>query len=136
MTYTFVKDITREMIDETLSSFFEENDICDLSRQKILKRVVSDAFDLDGWDEAETLVGALDERLNGNTISGHAIAQEPQGIPNPFGLTRFMYRSKNIVIGKSTAVLNTANILITAIVNIYKTFNLDLPHLKTAFLPF
>ena len=62
MTYTFVKDITNDMIDETLSSFFEENDLCDLSRQKILERVVSDAFDLDSWDEAETLVGALDEK--------------------------------------------------------------------------
>ena len=26
MTYTFVKDITNDMIDETLSSFFEENE--------------------------------------------------------------------------------------------------------------
>lgn len=62
MTYTFVKDITNDMIDETLSSFFEENDLCDLSRQKIMERVVSDAFDLDSWDEAETLVGAMDEK--------------------------------------------------------------------------
>ena len=62
MTYTFVKEITSEMIDETLNSFFEEHDICDLSRQKILERVVSDAFDLDSWDEAEILVGALDEK--------------------------------------------------------------------------
>ena len=62
MTYTFVKDITNDMIDETLNSFFEENDLCDLSRQKIMERVVSDAFDLDSWDEAETLVGALDEK--------------------------------------------------------------------------
>lgn len=62
MTYTFVKDITKDMIDETLNSFFEENDICDLSRQKILERVISDAFDLDGWDEAATLVEAMDTK--------------------------------------------------------------------------
>ena len=68
MTYTFVKDITNDMIDETLNSFFEENDICDLSRQKILERVVSDAFDLDGWDEAETLVAAMDKRQQENLL--------------------------------------------------------------------
>ena len=68
MTYTFVKEITSEMIDETLNSFFEEHDICDLSRQKILERVVSDAFDLDGWDEAETLVKAMDERQQENLL--------------------------------------------------------------------
>lgn len=62
MTYTFVKDITNDMIDKTLDSFFEENDLCDLSRQKIMERVVSDAFDLDSWDEANTLIEAMDTK--------------------------------------------------------------------------
>lgn len=62
MTYTFVKDITNDMIDNTLSNFFEENDVSDLSRQVIMERVVSDAFDLDSWDDGETLIKAMDEK--------------------------------------------------------------------------
>lgn len=68
MTYTFVKDITNDMIDETLGSFFEENDLCDLSRQKIMERVVSDAFDLDNWDDGETLINAMDEEQQENLL--------------------------------------------------------------------
>ena len=68
MTYTFVKDITNDMIDETLGSFFEENDLCDLSRQRILEREVSDAFDLDSWDDGETLINAMDEEQQENLL--------------------------------------------------------------------
>lgn len=68
MTYTFVKDITNDMIDETLSSFFEENDVSDLSRQVIMERVVSDAFDLDSWDDGETLIKAMDENQQENLL--------------------------------------------------------------------
>ena len=68
MTYTFVKDITNDMIDETLGSFFEENDLCDLARQRILERVVADAFDLDSWDNGETLINAMDEEQQENLL--------------------------------------------------------------------
>ena len=68
MTYTFVKDITNDMIDETLGSFFEVNDLWDLSRQRILERVVSDAFDLDSWDDGETLINAMDEEQQENLL--------------------------------------------------------------------
>lgn len=68
MTYTFIKDITNDMIDETLGSFFEENDLCDLSRQRILERVVADAFDLDNWGNSETLINAMDEEQQENLL--------------------------------------------------------------------
>ena len=68
MTYTFVKDITNDMIDNTLSNFFEENDVSDLSRQVIMERVVSDAFDLDSWDDGETLIKAMDENQQENLL--------------------------------------------------------------------
>lgn len=61
MICNFTKDITTDSIEMTASNFADENDIRELNKKIALQRIISDAFDLDTWEEADSIIDAISE---------------------------------------------------------------------------
>ena len=62
MNIIFCKEITPGMITQTIKQFFAENKISKLTSVTIMNRIMSDAFDLETWEDGENLVKAMTER--------------------------------------------------------------------------